>query len=178
MKWQSLLITVIFIAAILAAGCTEEENPRPQLPAPDSVRPGQVLMLIGNVTGNGIPGGSIDNLTFTVGLIPGENPVNMENISLVYADAVRTETLLPVEGFRGDPPPGHWGILEVRNVIGTPGNRIEYEEQFVIRINPKSPLLPNQFIMIIVKTPSGTPLTIRRVSPPTIIKENNILTTI
>jgi len=105
-KWQSLLITVIFIAAILAAGCTEEENPHPQLPAPDSVRPGQVFMLIGNVTGNGIPGGSIDNLTFTVGLIPGENPVNMENISLVYADAVRTETLLPVEGFRGDPPPG------------------------------------------------------------------------
>lgn len=178
MKGRSLIITGILIAAVLVAGCTQEENPNPRLPTPDSVRPGQVLQLIGNVTGNGIPGGSIDNLTFTVGLIPGENPVNMENISIVYADAVRTESLLPVEGFRGDPPQGHWGILGVQNVIGTPNNRIEYEEQFVIRINPKAPLLPNQFIMIIVKTPSGTPLTIRRVSPPTIIKENNILTTI
>jgi archaellin len=169
---------VILIAAILVSGCTDEENPIPPLPTADAIQPGQVLRVIGNVTGNGIPGGTIDTLTFTVGLIPGVRPINMENISIVYADAVRTESLIPVEGFRGDPPPGHWGILEVQNVIGTPNNRLEYEEQFVIRINPKAPLLPNQFIMIIVKTLSGTPLTIRRVSPPTIIKENNILTTI
>jgi archaellin len=177
-KWQSLLVTFILIAAILVAGCTDEENPLPRLPSADAVLPGQELMVIGNVSGNGIPGGSIDNLTFTVGLIPGKNPFNMENISIIYADAVRTESLVPVEGFRGDPPPGHWGILEVQNMIGAPNNRIEYEEQFVLRINPKSPLLPNQFIMIIVKTSSGTPLTIRRVSPPTIIKENNILSPI
>jgi archaellin len=177
-KWQSLLVTFILIAAILVAGCTDEENPLLPLPSADAVLPGQELMVIGNVSGNGIPGGSIDNLTFTVGLIPGKNPFNMENISIIYADAVRTESLVPVEGFRGDPPPGHWGILEVQNMIGAPNNRIEYEEQFVLRINPKSPLLPNQFIMIIVKTSSGTPLTIRRVSPPTIIKENNILSPI
>jgi hypothetical protein len=102
----------------------------------------------------------------------------MENISLIYADAVRTETLEPVDGFRSDPPPGHWGIMEVHNMIGAPNNRIEFEEQFVLRINPKAPLLPNQFIMIIVKTSSGTPLTIRRVSPSTIIKENNFLSPI
>ena len=178
MKWQYLLITVILIAAILVTGCTDEGNPLPLLPTADAVLPGQELMIIGNLTANGIPGGSIDTLTFTVGLLPGKNPFNMENISIIYADAVRTETLEPVDGFRADPPPGHWGILEVRNVIGAPNNRIEYEEQFVLRINPKAPLLPNQFVMIIVKTPSGTPLAIRRVSPPTIMKENNILSPI
>jgi hypothetical protein len=178
MKWQSPLVAVILMAAILVAGCTDEGNPLPPLPTADAVLPGQELMLIGNVTGDGIPGGSIDNLTFTVGLVPGTNPFNMENISIIYADAVRTESLAPVDGFRGDPPPGHWGIMDVLNVIGAPNNRIEYEEQFVLRINPKAPLLPDQFIQIIVKTPSGTPLTIRRVSPSNIVKENNILSPI
>jgi len=168
----------IIIAAVLVAGCTDEENPGLSLPEADAIQPGQVMMVIGNVTGNGIPGGTIDTITFTVGLVPKEKQVNMANISIVYADAVRTESLIPVEGFRGDPPPGHWGILEVQNEVGSPNNRLEYEERFVIRINPRAPLVPHQFIMIIVKPPSGTPLTIRRVSPPTIIKENNILTSI
>jgi hypothetical protein len=102
----------------------------------------------------------------------------MENISIVYADAIRTESLEPVKSYRGDPLQGSWGILEVMNEIGNPNNRLEYEEQFVIRINPKAPLVPRQFITIIIRPPSGTSLTIRRVSPPTIIQENNILTLI
>jgi archaellin len=150
----------------------------PVFPAPDAVLPGQVMRVIGNVTGNGIPRGTIDTLTFTVGLVPGQKPVSMENISIIYADAVRTESLIPVKSFRGDPMQGYWGILEVQNEIGNPNNRLEYEELFVIRINPKAPLVPRQFVTIIIKPPSGTSLTIRRVSPPSIIKENNILTSI
>jgi hypothetical protein len=174
-KWQSLLVIGILIAAALAAGCTDEEQPVPVQPAPAGVQPGQVMYLIGDVKGDGIPRGTIDTITFTVGLVPKEKPVNMENVSIVYADAVRTETLVPVQGFRGDPPAGAWGILEVQNELASPNNRLEYEERFVIRINPKAPLVPRQLITIIVKPPSGTSLTIRRVSPPTIIKENNIL---
>lgn len=131
---------------------------------------------IGDVTGDGIPRGTIDTITFTVGLVPGEKSVNMENVSIVYADAVRTESLIPVVGYRGDPPLGAWGILEVIGEVGTPNNRLEYEEKFLIRINPKAPLVPRQLITVIVKPPSGTSLTIRRLSPSTIIKENNILT--
>jgi archaellin len=175
-KWLSTLVIVIIVAAVIAAGCADEENSNPLMPAADAVLPGQVLMNMGNVTGNGIPRGTIDTITFTVGLVPGEKSVNVENISIVYADAIRTESLVPVEGFYGDPPPGSWGILEVQNQVGTPNNRLEFEERLVIRINPKAPLVPLQFVTIIVKPPSGTSLTIRRVSPPTIIKENNLLT--
>ena len=176
-KWQSLLVMVILIASVLAGGCTNEETSGPLPPAADTIQPGQVLTVIGDVTGNGIPGGTIDNITFTVGLVPGENFVNMENISIIYADAIRTETLIPVEGFHGDPPQGHWGILEVQNIIGKPDNRLEYEERFVVRINPKAPVVPGQVITIIVKLPYGIPLTIRRVSPST-IQKNNIFTPI
>lgn len=175
MKLQALFLTFILIAAVLAAGCTEEGTPGPVPETIGAVLPGQVLYSLGEVTGDGIPGGTIDTITFKVGLTPGEKPVTMENISIVYADAIRTETLLPVKGYRGDPPAGQWGIMNVINEIGKPNNRIEDKEQFIIRINPKAQLVPQQFISIVVKPPSGTPLTLRRVSPPTIIKENNIL---
>jgi len=167
---------VILVVSVIAAGCTDEENPGPVLPAADAILPGQVLVNIGNVTGDGIPRGTIDTITFTVGLVPGEKSVNVENISIVYADAIRTESLIPVEGFYGDPPQGSWAILELQNEVGSPNNRLEFEERLVIRINPRAPLVPQQFITIIVKPPSGTSLTIRRVSPPTIVKENNLLT--
>lgn len=175
MKWQTVLVLGILISAALAAGCIEEEPHSPTLPLAEAVLPGQVIVNMGNVTGEGIPRGTIDTIAFTLGLVKGEKSVNMENISIIYADAIRTESLIPVDGFRGDPSQGYWGILEVQNEVGNPNNRIEYEEMFVIRINPKAPLVPMQFITIIIKPPSGTPLTIRRVSPPTIIKENNIL---
>jgi hypothetical protein len=174
-KWHTFLVIVILIAAALTAGCTDEGDAVPPPPATGPVLPGQTLVNIGEVTGDGIPMGTIDTITFTVGLVPGEKPVNMENITIIYADAIRTETLVPVQGFRGDPPQGAWGILEVKDEVGAPNNRLEYEEKFVIRINPKAPLVPRQLITIIVKPPTGTSLTIRRVSPPTIIKENNIL---
>jgi archaellin len=177
-KWLSPLVIVILIAAIIASGCADEENPGKVLPPADAILPGQVLVNIGNVTGNGIPRGTIDTITFTVGLVPGEKSVNLEQISIIYADAIRTESLVSVEGFYGDPPQGSWGILEVQNEVGSPNNRLEFEERLVIRINPKAPLVPQQFITIIVKLPSDTSLTIRRVSPPTIIKENNLLTPI
>jgi archaellin len=165
----------VLIAAVLVAGCTDEGTPGPAPEAVNAIQPGQVLYTIGDMTGSGIPGGTIDSITFTIGLVPGEKPVNMENVSIVYADAIRTETLVPVNGYRGDPPAGAWGIVKVINEIGTPNNRLEDKEQFVIRINPKAPLVPRQFISIVVKPPSGPPLIIRRVSPLTIVKENNIL---
>ncbi|MFA6226021.1 MAG: hypothetical protein WC620_07585 [Methanoregula sp.] len=176
MKWQSIFLLGILIAAVLAAGCTDEGTPPGPAPeAVNAIQPGQVLYTIGDVTGDDISGGTIDSITFTFGLASGEKPVNMENVSIVYADAIRTETLLPVNGYRGDPPAGAWGIVKVINEIGNPNNRLEDKEQFVIRINPKAPLVPRQFISIVVKPPSGPPLIIRRVSPPTIMKENNIL---
>ena len=175
MKWQFFLLTGILIAAVLVAACTEEGTSGPEPEAIRVLQPGQILYSIGDVTGDGVPGGTIISITFTVGLVPGEKPVNMENISIVYADAIRTETLNPVKIYRGDPTVGEWGIVNVINEIGSSNNRLEDKEQFVIRINPNAPLVPRQFISIVVKPPSGTPLTIRRISPPSIIKENNIL---
>jgi flagellin FlaB len=175
LKWQSLILTGILFAAVLFAGCTDVVPPGPAPGPGNLIQPGQVLYSTGEVTGNGIPGGTIDTITFTVGLAPGEKPVNMENLSIFYADAIRTETLEPVSGFHGEPPAGEWGIMNVIDEIGAPNNRLEDKEQFVIRINPKAPLVPRQFISIVVKPPSGPSLTLRRVSPSTIMKENNIL---
>jgi archaellin len=175
MKWLSLLGMVILFATVLAAGCTDEETPLLVPPSLGPVLPGQVMANFGDVTGNGIPRGTIDTITFTIGLVPGERSVDIENISIVYADAIRSESLKPVEDFRGDPPQGYWGILEVQGEVGSPNNRLEYEERYVIRINPKAPVGPLQFITIIIKAPSGNSLTIRRVSPST-IQENNIFT--
>jgi archaellin len=166
----------MLIVAVLAAGCTDEETTGPVAqPAVDAVHPGQVLTLIGDVTGDGIEGGTIDTITFMVGLVPGKGPVDMEKITIYYADTIQTETLVPVEGYRGDPPQGAWGILNITNEIGKSNNRLEDTEQFTIRINPRAYLPANRMVTIAVRYPAGTPLTIRRFAPPTIIKENNIL---
>ena len=81
---------------------------------------------------------------------------------------------LPVEGFHGDPPKGFWSIIRVENEVGDPNNRLDDEERFVIRINPKAPLVPREIMTIEIKPPTGRSLSIRRVAPPT-IQENNIL---
>jgi archaeal flagellin FlaB len=173
-KWQYLQLTAILILMVCATACINDEAPPPEARSP--ANPGQAMVAIGDVTGNGIPGGLIDTITFTVGLAPGAKPVNMENLSIIYADAVRSETLKAVAGLRGNPPQGFWGVIEVKNPEGISNNLLEFDEEFVIRINPKAPLVPGQFIMVVVEPPSGRPLTLRRVSPPAILEGNNILT--
>jgi archaellin len=175
-KWQSLLVIGMLIIAVLAAGCTDEEAAGPVAqPAVDAVQPGQVLTLIGDVTGNSIAGGAIDTITFNVGLVPGAAPVDMEKITIYYADTIQTETLVPVSGFRGNPPQGAWGILNVTDEVGKPNDRLEDKEQFTIQINPRAYLPANRMVIIVVRSPMGTALSIRRIAPPTILKENNIL---
>jgi len=176
-KWQNLLLAGIVIALVSVTGCTGDAPPAP-VPAVAAIEPGQVLYVAGDVTGDGIPRGTIDTITITLGLAPGQDPVDIEKISIVYADAIRSETLVPVEGFRGDPPQGTWGILTVNGELGGLNNRIEYEEKFVLRLNPKAPLVPRQLVTISITTEDGTTLSIRRISPTVIIKENNYLATV
>jgi archaellin len=96
-------------------------------------------------------------------------------MTIVYSDAVRTETFTPVEGYRGNPPPGYWGIINTVNEVGNPNMRLDFEEQFVIQINPKAPVVPNQVITISVKPTEGKPLILRRIAPSTIGENDNIL---
>ncbi|MFA6331450.1 MAG: hypothetical protein WCX22_00720 [Methanoregula sp.] len=175
MKWQFFLLTGILIAVVLAAGCTDEETPVNTLGVTNSPLPGQNLVTIGDITGDGLAGGTINTITFTVGLVPGAKMIDMEKISIIYADTIKTETLKPVEGYRGDPARGEWGILYVTNELGNPNNRLEDKEQFTISIHPWAYLPANRMVTIVVRTPDGTPLTIRRFAPPTIIEKNNIL---
>lgn len=177
-KWHFVFLALMLISGVLAAGCLGEDAPAPVPPAMNTqgnLQPGQVLQVFGDVTGLGIPRGTIDTITFTVGLTPDIKSMDMEKLVIVYADAIRTETLKPIEGFRGDPPQGSWGILSVQNEVGKPNNRIEYEEQFVIRINPKAPIVPNQIITLILKPPTGNPTSIRQRTPTTIQTDNVLL---
>jgi hypothetical protein len=173
-NYQYVLLIGILVAAVCISGCTGDDPAAPK-PAAGPVEPGQVLYLTGQVTGEGVLHGTIDTITLTTGLVTGEPPLNMEDVTIIYADAVRTETLIPVEGFRGEPPQGTWSVVAVNGELGSPNNRMEYEEQFVLRLNPSSPLVPRQVITIIITPKGTTPLTIRRVSPPTILEQNNIL---
>ena len=174
-KGHYILLTLVLISGILAGGCLGEDSPPPALAEVNpqgNLQPGQVLQVFGDVVGLGIPRGTIDTITYTIGLNPEIKTMDMDGLVIVYADAIRTETLKPIEGLRGDPPQGSWGILSVQNEISEPNNRISYEERFVIRINPKAPIVPNQIITTIFKPPTGNPTSIRCIMPATIQAEN------
>ncbi len=180
--WHGVVfLALVIIFAGITAGCTDSTpgNLPPAMSTPpvpvDTVLPGQLLQVFGDVTGQGIPGGTISNITFAVGLADVHDSVDMEKITIVYADAIRTETLHPVSGYYGDPPNGFWGIIRVENQVGSPNNRLDNMERFVIRINPTAPLVPRQVITIDIKPPEGRSLMIRRVAPPTILADNILL---
>jgi hypothetical protein len=175
-----IILTSALILGILAAGCIGGDT---QSPVPIGGNPSQTdvpLQNTGDVIGQGVilqgvPRGTIDTITFAVGLSPGTKSIDFSKLIIIYADAVRTENLAPVPGFRGDPPPGYWGIIQVVNEAGNPNTRLEYDEQAIIRINPKAPVVPNQVITISVKPEEGKPLIIRRVAPSTILENENII---
>jgi archaellin len=178
-RWYGLILASVVILALFGAGCLGERSGSGPAPA-GSPPAGQVLQVVGEVTGQGVipqgvPRGIIDTVTFSVGLVPGAKSVNIENLSIVYSDALRSETLSPAPGFRGSPPVSSWGVIRVNNEVGNPNNRLDYEEQFVIRINPKSPVVPNQVITISVKPQEGNPVIIRLLAPATIAENDNIL---
>jgi hypothetical protein len=179
---RSIIFSIVIILFILSAGCINTSSESPPLPTMSTLSvPGAnsndtpLLQIFGNVTGVGIPGGTIDKITFTIGLTDIHKSVEMEHLAIIYADAIRTETLHPVDGFHGDPPKGFWSILRVDKEVGNPNNRLDNEEQFTITINPKAPLVPGQFITIDIKPTNGRSLTIRRVAPPTIMADNILL---
>lgn len=173
-----LILALFLIVCSFSTGCISENTPAPvggSIPQPDVL-----IQNIGDVTGQGVilqgvPRGTIDTMTFTIGLAPGIRTIDLNNMTVVYTDAVRTETFTPVEGYRGNPPPGYWGIIDTLNEVGDPNMRLDFEEQFVIRINPKAAVVPNQVITISVKPTEGKPLVIRRFTPSTIVESDNIL---
>lgn len=172
---HSIILSLAFILLILSAGCIDTSSESPPLPPGSNPNETPSLQIFSDVTGRGIPGGTIDNITFTVGLTDIHNSVDMEHLAIVYADAIRTETLHPVDGFHGDPPRGFWGIIRVDNEVGNPNNRLDNEERFTITVNPRAPLVPGQFITIDIKPQNGRSLTIRRVAPSTILANNILL---
>ncbi len=177
-KWKPFIIIVFIIAAVMTSGCTDEDVPLPvDSVSVDPVLPGQNLVLSKDVTGDGLAGGTIDTIDITIALAPGAKSVDIEKISIVYADTIKTETLVPVEGYWGNPPQGCWGVLGVIDQIGDKNSRLEDKEQFEIRLNPRAYLPANRMAIIVVRYPgSTTPLTIRRFAPPEIAAQGNILT--
>ncbi len=179
-SFYTMILTAGIVFFIVAAGCIGEDSPA-SVPVGRSVLPeGVLIQNIGDVTGRGVilegvPRGTLDTITFTIGLAPGIKTVDLNNLTIVYADAVRTEVFRPVEGYRGDPPAGYWGIISAVNEVGNQNMRLDFEEQLVIRINPKAPVVPNQLMTISVKPAEGKPLIFRRVAPSAITETDNLL---
>jgi archaellin len=174
------VLALTLIVCVIAAGCMDDEPPAPVPVGGSPQQPGVLIQHFGNVTGQGVilqgvPRGTIDTITFTIGLAPGAKSLDLDNMTIAYADAVRSEILTPVKGYRGNPPQGYWGVVDSVNELGTPNMRLDYEEQLVIRINPKAPVVSDQVITISVKPPEGKPLVIRVVAPSEILETDNIL---
>lgn len=173
-----LILALLLIVWGFSAGCISENTPATggvNIPGP-----GVLIQNFGDVTGQGVilqgvPRGTIDTLTFTIGLAPGIRTIDLNNMTIVYTDAVRTDTFVPVEGCRGNPPPGYWGIIDTLNEAGAPNMRLDFEEKVVIRINPRAAVVPNQVITISVNPGEGKPLILRRFAPSTIGERDNIL---
>ena len=177
-RYPVLVISIILLL-ILAAGCMDTSTDSPPLPTMSTLpipgvttNPAQILQSTGEIIGQGTPGGIIDTITFTVSLSTLSKSIDMEHLGIIYADVVRTEPILPVDGYWGEPSQGRWSIVRVVNEIGGPNNLLEQDEQFVIRINPNAPIVPTQLITIHAKPANGNPLTIRCIAPKTIRAEN------
>jgi archaellin len=174
-----VLVFMIVLFSILIAGCTNETPAAPVTTTSfsDSGSSSQdtPLQCIGEVTGQGSTGKTIDVITLTVGLVPGGNNIVIDKLGIIYADAIRTETLKPVEGFHSEnPPQGSWSIVRVENEVGSPNNRLSFEERFVLRLNPTNPIVPGQVITLLLKPEEGGTLSIRGIAPPTIGFDNII----
>jgi len=177
------IIALILCACIIVAGCTDEDTPPPP-PAPVSgsgAQPGALIRTFGNITGQGVilqgvPRGTIDTVTFSLGLAPGIKTLDLNGTTIAYADSVRTEILTPVQGYFGNPPPGSWGIIDIADQLGGERNmRIDFEEKFVVRINPKVPIIPDQVFTISVRPPEGRLLMIRLIAPAEIGEQDNVI---
>lgn len=180
--WHPVLVVSVLLILIVAAGCFDTSTDSPPIPTMSTLPipgvtppPSRVLQSNGDVIGQGTPGGIIDTLTFTISLTDLSKTVNLEKLGIIYADVVRTETLLPVDGYWGEPPQGRWSIVRMVNESGGPNNLLEHDEQIVLRINPKAPIVPTQLISIQVKPAEGSSLTIRSTAPKTIRAENILL---
>jgi hypothetical protein len=176
---HGLIVIGLLAFCVLSTGCISEDTPAPGAGG-GILQEGVLLQPIGDVTGQGIilqgvPRGTIDTITVTIGLAPGVQTLDLDNLTIVYADAVRTELFIAVEGYRGNPPPGYWGIIAVVNELGFPNMRMDFEEQFVIQINPKAPVVPNQVVTISLKPVDSRPLVLRRIAPVAIYEKDNIL---
>ena len=174
------IAVILVMAVVFLGGCTSTETPVIRPLHATSFQPGQVLQGIGDVTGQGVmvqgvPRAVIGTVTFTIGLTPGTKSIDLENLTVIYADAVRTQTLTSIEGLRGDPPKGAWGILTISHEKGKPNDRLEFDEQAIIRINPTAAMLPGQLITIAVKPKEGQTLTFRCLIPTTVTQGENIL---
>ena len=178
-EWFALPVIFIIVLSILTAGCFSTSTDVPPVPTMSTLpipgvtsNPPQILQSIGEVIGQGTPGGIIDTVTLTVGLSDLSKPINIEKLRVIYSDVVRTESIQPVAGFWGEPPQGCWSIIRVENEMGGPNNLLESGEKFVIRVNPKAPIVPTQLITIQLIPAGGSPIAIRRIAPKTIRAEN------
>lgn len=177
-----LTLTLVLAFCIISTGCTDEDTP-PPTPAPvggGGAQPGALIQTFGNITGQGVilqgvPRGTIDTVTFTLGLVQGTKTVDLNGTTIAYADAERTEILTPVAGYFGNPPPGSWGIIDTVSQLGERNMKMDYEERFVIRTNPKIPITSEEVFTISVRPPQGRPLLIRLAAPAEIGEQDNIL---
>src|SRR5208337_1338629 len=93
-KHSVIIAALLIITFIFTAGCTITGTQGSQTAQASAFPPGQILQSIGDVTGQGlippgVPRVVINTVTFTIGLTPGTKSVDLDNLTIIYADAVK-----------------------------------------------------------------------------------------
>jgi len=123
------------------------------------------MEIIGDVYGIGVDN-NITTIRFTVGLSAGGSAVDFSTTQMVFATSEIVEILEPVENLTGSAvTTGHWNITDGASPTDV---LLEANDKFTILAMPTTPLGVNQKFNLEVRPSVGSPLGLKRTTPPKI----------
>jgi archaellin len=129
------------------------------------------IAILGDVYGRNITRGgqaAIGYLNFTIGLAAGADEIDIDRISLVYANASYRDDLYETSNWSQSPPAGYWTVISFRN--GDTDGLLEPGEQIDVGVQLRSGhyIVMNDPFTVEVSPGTGSTLTIKRKGPASV----------